>query len=151
MVATFLDTGALSLVVDRPGRNPDVVAAQNWFADLLEAGITIYVPEICDYELRRELIRAQKTSSLRRLDILISSVEFIKITTPVMQHAAQLWATARSSGKPTADDTALDGDIILCAQVLSLGIPFTDYAVATTNVKHLKLFVHAAEWRDISV
>jgi hypothetical protein len=147
--AVILDTGVLSLVVDKPGKSPTVTAVQNWLTSLLAAGVKIYVPEICDYELRRELIRAHKTSSLHRLDTLASGAEYIVITTPILHQAAQLWATARNAGTPTANDTALDGDIILCAQVLSLGIAATDYRVATTNTKHLTLFVNAAEWQAI--
>ncbi len=62
VVAVILDTGVLSLVVDKPGKNTTVTAVQNWLTGLLAAGIKIYVPEICDYELRRELIRAQKSA-----------------------------------------------------------------------------------------
>jgi hypothetical protein len=151
MRAIILDTGVLSLVADKPGKSPAVIAVQNWLATLLTAGIKIYVPEICDYELRRELVRSQKTSSLVRLNALVSGTEYLLITTPVMHQAAQLWALARNNGTPTSDDTALDGDIILCAQVQSLGIPSTDYIVATTNTKHLKWFVSADEWQNISL
>jgi len=66
-----------------------------------------------------------------------------------MHQAAQLWATARNTGNQTAEDTALDGDMIVCAQALSLGLPASDYVVATTNTKHLSVFVHAAAWRTI--
>ena len=150
MQAVILDTGVLSLAVDKPGKNSTVTAVQNWLTSLLTSSVKIYVPEICDYELRRELIRAQKVSSLRRLDILVSGAEYIAITTPIMRHAAQLWAASRNIGKPTSDDTALDGDIILCAQVHSLAIGHGDYMVATTNAKHLNSFVSADEWQNIT-
>ena len=150
VIAVILDTGVLSLVADKPGKNADIIAAQTWLADLFAAGVCIYVPEICDYELRRELVRAQKTTSLRRLDTLVASSEYVAITTPMMHQAAFLWASARSAGVPTADDTALDGDMIVCAQVQSLNLPITDYAVATTNAKHLQRFVNAAPWQNIT-
>lgn len=148
--AVVFDTGVLSLVADKPGKSPDVTAAQQWVAGLIVAGVRLYVPEVCDYELRRELTRAGKVSSLQRLDALAQGANYIPITTPIMRHAAQLWATARNTGRPTADDTALDGDIILCAQVLSLNLPAADYVVATTNTKHLVAFVTATEWRNIT-
>ncbi len=80
----------------------------------------------------------------------MSGADYITITTPIMRQAAQLWAVSRNTGKPTADDTALDGDIIFCALVQSLAILAVDYVVATTNTKHLKSFFSADEWQNLA-
>ncbi|MEX2261699.1 MAG: hypothetical protein WD696_07095 [Bryobacteraceae bacterium] len=48
------------------------------------------IPEIADYEVRRELLRAGKEKGLGRLDAL-------PITTPVMLKAAEFWATLLNS------------------------------------------------------
>lgn len=61
-----------------------------------------------------------------------------------------LWGQTRRTGVPTASDDALDGDVILCAQVQSLGVSPADYVVATTNTRHLTLFVNAVEWQNIT-
>ena len=62
-----------------------------------------------------------------------------------MLRAAELWAQARQQGYPTADPQALDGDVILAAQALTLhGI------VATDNVGHLARFVDARPWQEIT-
>ena len=53
------------------------------------------------------------------------------------------------SGTPTADVHALDIDVILAAQVLSSGMDLSSTVVATSNVKHLSLFVPVAEWSSI--
>jgi hypothetical protein len=66
-----------------------------------------------------------------------------------MRQAAQLWAEARNAGLPTASDAALDGDVILAAQVVTAVHDGHDTVVATTNVKHLKRFVAARLWREI--
>ena len=50
------------------------------------------------------------------------------------------------TGVSTASDDALDGDVILRAQVRSLGVTSADYVVATTNTRHLTLFVNTVEW-----
>lgn len=71
-----MDTGVLSYVVDKPGKNLTVTNAQNWLLDLLSRGIDVYTPEICDYELRRELIRTSKQASITRLDTLISGTNY---------------------------------------------------------------------------
>jgi predicted nucleic acid-binding protein len=109
------------------------------------------VPEIVDYELRRELLRSQKTASIARLDRFVAhpTVTFLPITSTAMKLAAQLWARARQQGVPTADPQALDVDVILAAQVLAAGIPPADFTVATSNVSHLSRFVPAGVWSAI--
>jgi predicted nucleic acid-binding protein len=120
-IAVVLDTGVLSLVADKPGKNANVINAQNWLAALLRGGAAIYTPEICDYELRRELTRASRTASLTRLDALVMGTRYVPITTPIMRQAATLWAQSRNNATPTADPKEIDGDVILAAQALSLG------------------------------
>ena len=66
-----------------------------------------------------------------------------------MRQAAQFWAQARQSGLPTADRHALDGDVILAAQALSLRIGEREFCIAPTNVGHLSRFVPAKLWQDI--
>jgi len=66
-----------------------------------------------------------------------------------MLKAAQYWALARKRGRPTADDMALDGDVILAAQASLVRTTYGETVVATTNVGHLSLFVDARRWDDI--
>lgn len=73
------------------------------------------VPEIADYEVRRELIRAKKREGIERLNALIKQLDYLAITTPAMRKAAEYWAQARRQGRPLAADAALDGDVILAA------------------------------------
>jgi hypothetical protein len=56
-----------------------------------------------------------------------------------MLYAAELWAQLRNTGVPTADDPALDGDVILGAQaVLYSRKPGAgEVVVATENTRHL--------------
>jgi predicted nucleic acid-binding protein len=115
----------------------------------LAGGAQVLVPEISDYEVRRELLRANKTRSIARLNGLKSALGYLPITTNVMLRAAELWAQARNMGKPTASDQALDADMILAAQA-SLIADGDSVTVATTNVAHLSLFVPGARWQDIA-
>jgi predicted nucleic acid-binding protein len=105
------------------------------------------IPEITDFELRRELLRARKIASIQRLDELSQVTEYLPLTTAAMRHAAEIWAVARQQGKPTSPDPALDVDVILAAQALSLRDP--DVIVATTNVGHLSRYVRADIWQNI--
>ncbi len=111
-------------------------------------GTRVIVPEIADYEVRRELLRANKASGLARLDALARLLEYLPLTTAAMRQAAVFWAQARQQGRPTADDKALDGDMILAAQAVTLGV--ADVVIATTNVGHLSRFASAALWPDIT-
>src|SRR5207244_12016092 len=118
-----------------------------WLADRIAAGVRTVIPEIIDYELRRELIRAGKNSSVQRLDALAQATEYLPITTAAMRRAAELWAQARQQGQPTAADNTIDADMILAAQALMLGEP--QVVIATTNVGHLSRFVPADDWQNI--
>jgi predicted nucleic acid-binding protein len=142
----LLDTGPLGLVT-APPRKADVLACSQWLAGLIAARVRVVVPEITDYELRRELLRAGKTASIRRLDALAQATEYLPITTDAMRRAAELWAQARQQGQPTAADNTIDADMILAAQALTLGVPAV--VIATTNIGHLSRFVPAESWQNI--
>lgn len=143
----LLDSGPLSMVTN-PSGSEQARQFGNWFQQVVASGATVIVPEIADYEVRRELLRARKIKGIRRLDALITKTEYLAITTEVMRQAAKYWADARQRGQPTADDKALDGDVILAAQAATLNQ--TDVIIATTNVNHLSRFTQAMLWSDMS-
>lgn len=125
--------------------------ADNWAEYHWRAGDLLVIPEMADYEVRRELLRAGKASSVARLDNLCAGYEYLPLTTSVMHDAAWLWADARNAGRPTADPAALDGDVILAAQARSAQSEFAPepVVVATTNVAHLARYTDARHWSDI--
>ncbi|MEW6210266.1 MAG: PIN domain-containing protein [Acidobacteriota bacterium] len=137
----ILDTGPLGMIA-HPRPNRDIAL---WLKQMLDAGIEIIIPEIADYELRRNLLLSGLSKSINRLDHLKVSLTYLPLNTGVMLKAAELWAEARKAGQPTADPKALDGDVILAAQALETGA-----IVATDNVDHLSRFVDARYWRDIA-
>lgn len=149
MLHIVLDFYPLSLA-SAPARNPDAVALTDWTKDCLSAGHEIYIPEVIDYELRRELLRAGKTNSVRKLDGLKAILRFLPISSPAMLLAATLWSQSRQSGLPTGDPKKLDIDVILAAQALTLGVPAGDLVVATSNVSHIARFVPAGLWSNIT-
>ncbi len=97
------------------------------------------VSEVCDYELRRELLRIEARRSIARLDELGRELRYLPATTSTWRLAARLWATARSAGRPTAGPTGLDADVLIAAQALAEGA-----TVVTTNPTHFAPFVSAA-------
>lgn len=145
----LLDASPLG-IVSNPRFSPQSLACHQWAKERLATGAQIVIPEIADYEVRRELLRANKTHSLARLNALKSALGYLPITTNVMLRAAELWAQARNMGKPTASDQALDADMILAAQAALLIDDGDSVIVATTNVSHLGLFVPAAHWQEIT-
>ena len=61
------------------------------------------LPEIADYEVSCELIRAGKAAGIRRIEELKSQLPYRHLTTEVMLLTAQFWAEARMRGRLTAD------------------------------------------------
>ncbi len=143
----MLDTGPLGLVTN-PKLSSESTACTKWLQAHIVTGNRIIIPEIADYELRRELLRANKTKGIARLDDLAKSLKYLPITTTAMRQAAQFWAQARQQGQPTAGDKTIDGDMILVAQAVTLAVP--DIVIATTNVGHLSRFMAAELWRNIA-
>ena len=137
-----LDTGILGSIA-HPRPNRDIV---EWLDGALRAGSIVVLPEIADYEFRRNFLLEGMTKSLQRLDQLKIVFTYLPLTTTMMLKAAELWAMARKRGKPTADLKELDADVILAAQALELG---SNAVVVTENVGHLSLFVEARTWRQM--
>ncbi|MEO0377661.1 MAG: nuclease [Cyanobacteria bacterium P01_A01_bin.17] len=135
-----LDTGPVGLITN-PKLSEQGIACNQWLQAHLKAKSRVIVPEIADYEVRRELLRAKKKKGLDRLDGLSQLIEYLPLTTTAMRQAAQLWAQARQKGQPTAGDKTIDGDMILIAQAMT--IESSEVIIATTNVSHLSRFIAA--------
>src|SRR3954468_11391296 len=95
-LAVVLDAGPLGLLCHRKG----VQAADDcrqWFRSHLSQGTSFFIPEITDYEVRRELLRMNKSVSVSRLDALHGTAPdtYMPLTTIAIRRAATLWAEAR--------------------------------------------------------
>jgi predicted nucleic acid-binding protein len=144
-----LDSSPLGMVTNPRAKSADCQACKEWLRSMLAQGAIIAIPAIVDYEVRRELIRANRLASIRQLDQLLDLAFYVPITTEAMRRAARLWAVVRQAGQPTAHPQALDGDVILAAQTIEAFGNDPDVIVATSNVSHLSRFVASAHWRDI--
>lgn len=153
----ILDTGPLSSCVIPPVISQEPLSesqrCRRWLQDCEQAGAILLVPAITYYEVLRELERRQAIRKIERLRAFaFSSLDrFIPLTTAHLEKAAQLWGASRNLGKPTASRDALDGDVILAAQSLSLGLSENEFVIATTNVGHLSQFVPTTIWHDVHV
>jgi len=123
-----------------------------WLDRLLARGVDTVVPEISDYEVRRELTRIAASGSLRRLDAVVTTgyLTYAPITTSEWRQAALFWADARRRGLPTASPDALDADVILAACAATIGQPGDQIIVATLNVGHLARHCDARLWTTIT-
>ncbi|MEM1172651.1 MAG: type II toxin-antitoxin system VapC family toxin [Cyanobacteria bacterium P01_H01_bin.35] len=153
----ILDSGVLALLASPIRDNSEmedseVFQCNEWFYRLLAKSVAVTTSEISDYEVRRELIRI-KSEGVEILDSLKNVVRFLPLKTEVMNKAAEFWAEARQNHIPTTDDKNIDADMIISAQwnILRQEAPGQGIYVATTNIKHLKIFVgeYAQNWRDI--
>jgi predicted nucleic acid-binding protein len=143
----LLDSGPLGLLT-HPQHSPLVISLTDWLTRTLQKGVRVLVPAVIYYELKRELLRAGKSTSLRRLDAFVDAApdRYLPLSDSALRMAAELWASARRAGRPTSPPEALDIDVLLAAQALALG---REVLVVTLNRKHLELFVPAAHWNDI--
>jgi predicted nucleic acid-binding protein len=147
MKSVFLDAGPLGLLCAPRGKNSEAAKCARWLAELLQVGNFVVVPEIADYEIRREQIRLGRTANLIRLEALGQSLNCLPLSTVAMRKAAELWALARSRGQPTGGDNTIDADVILAAQVQSSTFP--NALFSTTNVAHLGRHVQSDDCRNV--
>ena len=145
MATTYLlDTGPLGLLAhDRPVQR---VPIQTWLIQEMTAGATVYISEVADYEVRRELIRLSRAgqlplSRLTRLDQLANLCSFLPVSTAMWRRAAGFWADARQHGLPTASPVALDADVIIAAQAAEVFA-----TVVTNNPGHISRWVPVRAW-----
>ena len=144
----LLDSAPLG-IISNPKSSSENEACRTWLTGLLLRHVDVVVPEIADYEVRRELPRAEKFRGIARLDALKTTLSYLPLSTPVMVAAAEFWASARKQGRQSADDAALDADMILAAQEALLIANGEDTVVATSNLRHLRLFAPAKLWQEI--
>jgi len=147
----LLDSGPLG-ILSNPNSTPATLECRYWSERLVARGYRLIIPEITGYEVRRELLRANKLAGIRRLNQLKISLDYLPLTTATMLKAAEFWAEVRQAGKPTASPESLDGDAILAAQATLIAEAQSDRAVvvATTNVGHLERFINAKYWQAIN-
>jgi hypothetical protein len=87
----LLDSGPLG-ILSNPNSSPTTLECRYWAEALVAKGYRLIVTEIADYEVRRELLRADKLAGIRRLDELKATLEYLPLTTATMLKAAQFWA-----------------------------------------------------------
>jgi predicted nucleic acid-binding protein len=124
---------------------------KKWVEKLVLDGIQVAIPQIIDYELRRELIRLNAIKSVSQLDIIKQVLPLVILDEEMMIKAAELWAWARKTNQQTAHNQNIDIDVILAAQAIVLAQQEQDYVVvATGNVEHIIRYTPAMFWQKVT-
>jgi hypothetical protein len=145
----LLDSEPLGLS-SNPRESEKTKRCKEWLRLLLVTGDRVMIPEIIDYEVRRELLRAARMKGVAKLDALGRQLGLLPSGGLVLMEAAGLWATARRDGYQTADDKAIDADVILAATAILAAREGFEVIVATGNVGHLSRFVDARIWDQVT-
>jgi predicted nucleic acid-binding protein len=146
----FLDSGPLSLACKGQNNNK-AVRCRTWIAALRAKGYLVIVPEITDYETRREFIRIPAPTWIAQLDA-ITATSLLPITRAAILKAAEFWALLRNTRMGTADPKELDCDAILAAQAITAAQLGDNVIIATDNIGHLSRFpgITAQPWEYIT-
>lgn len=158
-----LDTGPLGEIIN-PNNTPRARAIRSWMITHLSNGVRFLLPEIADYEVRRNEVLetlicpfgpCQSAAAIHLLDQLKATITYLPLTTRMVLVAANLWAEHRKghgAGHPTRSEK-LDGDVILTAQALVTSAGRDKIVIATMNLKDFLFFptttVTAQEWDKI--
>lgn len=165
----LLDAGPLGLAAN-PRASEAGEACRAWIKRLMAGGVEVFIPEVADYEVRREALfnslpkgaarwrgvarldTLEPSRAIDRLDTLRAGLDFLPITSAAMHRAAQFWALVRRQGAPTAAEGRLDADAILAGQATTAGGRGDAVTIATANVRHLARFpgIDAREWATIA-
>jgi predicted nucleic acid-binding protein len=146
----LFDSGPLGLAVCRTGTK-GLAEFGTRLAELEMAGVSILIPAVIDYEVRRELVRIGATAKLRKLERLRERFRILPVSGAAWLRAAEFWALLRRMGLPTGSDAALDADAVLAGCAATVGRPGDEVVIASSNVRHLSRFpgIDAREWISI--
>lgn len=140
--AVLLDSGPLGQIAHpRPDRK-----ILEWAAHWLSAGVELLIPEIADYEVRRELMRAGLAASISRLNERRDALRFVPINSKSIIRAAEFSAIAWSAAEPAVHDMSLDSDTNLEAQAATLTVGSA--VVASSNPMRIARFAQAESWEQ---
>jgi predicted nucleic acid-binding protein len=151
----FLDSSILGQLCST-GVTDELAKLDSWFERSLIRAVVVS-STICDYEVRRGLLLAREqginAGGLPLLDRLHQAIDFLPVDEDILRSAAEIWAKARIEGQPTAGDSNIDADMIICAtwQDLATHYPGQEVVIVTTNVRHLSRFANAVVWQDVTI
>jgi toxin FitB len=113
---------------------------------------SIGVPEIIDYELRRNLELENLQKSISLLSQFQQRRQLISLESEDLIRAAELWAWCRKQGSTTTENKGIDIDVILVSQALSRKDFFNKVVILTIDTGDLSVFcdlgLHLWDWKN---
>ncbi|MGL5132214.1 MAG: hypothetical protein ACRC78_06775, partial [Planktothrix sp.] len=92
----LLDSAPVGLITN-PKAMPLAVQCQQWFLSFSQRGYQVILPEIIDYEIRRELLKANKLSGIRKLEELKSEIIYwlnsMNFYTVILKKSTDYWVS----------------------------------------------------------
>ncbi|MEA5489454.1 MULTISPECIES: hypothetical protein [Pseudanabaena] len=153
----FLDSGVIGLL-SNPNKRDRAIACEDWLYGLFAKGVYVVSSDICDYEVRRNLVLEsmrfeKRLQPLTSLDELHDFIDFLPVTSKILISASDVWAKSRLQGQAMSNAASIDVDAIICAhwELLKEEFPSRYVVIATTNVRHLSRFTEAFEWESIQL
>ena len=145
----LLDSGVIGLALAPPSKS-NARQCIEWIDRLTRGGVSVVVPEITYYEVKRGLLFKPANSALKleKLESICQNLEMVPVKRAAWDKAAEFWAIVRQAGKPTAQELSLDADAVLAAMAVTIVGPGDLATIATTNIGHLGRFpgVVAQRW-----
>jgi predicted nucleic acid-binding protein len=149
----LLDSEPLGMVT-HPEASEEASECSQWLEGLLSQDVSVAIPEIADYEIRRTYVHRKNRKSMDLLDSLVTDIGYLRLNTETFLIAANLWGKARQAGASTASDKRLDIDCILAAQAHQATSQHQRVLIATIDIDDLSRYdteqVKAMRWRDIT-
>lgn len=150
-VLGLLATPDKSVAFEDERESTEIYRCTEWLYRLLSRGVRVVIPDICDYEVRRELIRID-SSSIEHLNSLRELLDCREVTFDILEHAAKLWAESRKISQPNTVQENIDVDCIISAycHILEQENPGREVILATKNIKDFQRTTKCAHWQDIT-
>ena len=101
----FLDSGVLHTLISN-SKVKEVIDCQNWFYYLLSRSALIVTSAICNYEVKRELVRRNNVGEINNLNQLKKLIDSLPVDEPTLDLAAELWAEAVRPTDAIASESA---------------------------------------------
>lgn len=150
----LIDTGIVGLLT-QPNSTNESTQILDWMYNSLAKSVRVLASDICDYEIRRGLIKARLdgrcSDGIEKLDQLREVIEFLPITNRALAHACVYWADAAKKSQLNAPKHDINFDLILCGtwKVLTEDYPGQDIVIATKNLRDFLRFANADLWQNI--
>lgn len=159
----FIDSSIITLLLTKPKDSEEARQCQDWLYYAIGRGATLYIPEICDYEIRRGILYTQEKTKvnqfykLNELEVLRNNIIFLSLTEYTARKAAIIWAKARAMGRTQPKGVSADIIILGHVKLMQEEYPGRQITIATKNINDFTflpkdfLDIYVADWKDIKL